>query len=82
MRVAHEMLAAVRADKRDEVFVIGGGQIFSQMIRMADRLYLTIVHRVIAGDTFFPDFSMFTRVVRAENHEENGYRYTFLDLKR
>jgi len=82
LRVAREKLADVRAEKRDEIFVIGGGEIFRQTIDTADKLYLTIIHRTIEGDTFFPDYAAFTRTVFEETHEENGYHYTFLSLER
>jgi dihydrofolate reductase len=82
LQSAREKLIEVNADKRDEIFVLGGGEIFRQTIDLADRLYLTIIHRVIEGDTFFPDFSAFTRVMRAEDEVEDGFRYTFLDLER
>ncbi len=38
----------------DEIFVIGGGEIFRQMLPSADRLYVTLVKETIAGDTYFP----------------------------
>jgi len=82
LRVAREKLADVRAEKRDEIFVIGGGEVFRQIIGTADKLYLTIIHRMIEGDTFFPDYAAFTRTIFEETHEENGYHYTFLDLER
>jgi len=82
LRVAREKLADVPAEKRDEIFVIGGGGIFRQTIDTADKLYLTIIHQTIAGDTFFPDYAAFTRTVFEETHEENGYHYTFLSLER
>ncbi|WP_084165871.1 dihydrofolate reductase [Dyadobacter crusticola] len=37
-----------------EVFVLGGGHVFTQMLPLADRLYLTIVHAQLEGDAFFP----------------------------
>jgi dihydrofolate reductase len=39
-----------------EVFVIGGGKIFALALPLADRLYLTLVHAVVDGDTYFPRF--------------------------
>lgn len=41
----------------DEVFIIGGGQIYEETIAMADRIYLTVLPREVAGDTYFPEFS-------------------------
>jgi dihydrofolate reductase len=40
----------------DEVFVIGGGEIYRLALPLADRLYLTVVHAHPEGDTTFPPF--------------------------
>jgi dihydrofolate reductase len=37
-----------------ELFVIGGGKVYAQMLPMADKIYLTRVHAQVEGDTFFP----------------------------
>jgi dihydrofolate reductase len=37
----------------NEIFVIGGGEIYKQSFEMADKIYLTRVHTEIDGDTFF-----------------------------
>lgn len=66
----------------DEISIIGGGQIYAQAIRLADKLYLTIVEGTYDADTFFPDYSAFTKEVSRESHESDGYKYTFLDLQR
>ena len=39
----------------DEAFVCGGGEVFRETISLADRIYLTVVHIVVEGDTVFPD---------------------------
>lgn len=54
---------AKKSPGADEIFVIGGGQIFSQAIDIADRLYLTIVDKTADADTFFPDYSEFARII-------------------
>ena len=41
----------------EEVFVIGGAQLYQYCIPWADRIYLTIIHQTFQGDTFFPNFS-------------------------
>jgi dihydrofolate reductase len=38
----------------DELFIIGGGEIFSQAIGLADKIYLTSVHTRMDADVFFP----------------------------
>ena len=40
----------------DEVFVLGGEEIFRLAIPLADKIYLTLVHETFEGDAFFPDF--------------------------
>jgi len=66
----------------EEIFVIGGGQIYHQAIVKADRLYLTLLEGDFEADTFFPDYSMFKKVIFEEEHESGGYKYKFLTLER
>ena len=48
------MKAAAETDAK-EVFVIGGGEIFKQILPQANRVYLTRVHTQLEGDAFFPE---------------------------
>lgn len=41
---------------RDEIFFIGGADLYAQAIPLADRLYLTEVDIEAAGDTWFPEY--------------------------
>ena len=50
-----EALAACAGD--DEVFVIGGAQIYREALPLAERIYLTRIDADYAGDTFFPVLS-------------------------
>ncbi|HLA53969.1 MAG TPA: dihydrofolate reductase [Flavitalea sp.] len=45
------------AEKEDvnECFVIGGGEVYKQAIKITDKVYLTRVHTVVEGDTSFPE---------------------------
>ncbi len=47
-------LAIAKAEKPDEIAVIGGGEIFRAFLPLADRVYLTEVDLSVEGDTFFP----------------------------
>lgn len=56
-RVVPDLEAAlVLARETDckETFVIGGGQIYADAMPLADRIYMTRVHAVLEGDTWFP----------------------------
>ena len=71
-----------------EIFVIGGGQIYQQAIKYADKLYLTIVAplrkelRWGQADTFFPDYSEFKKIIYKKESRDKTYRYTFLELEK
>jgi dihydrofolate reductase len=39
----------------EENFIIGGASVYRQFLPMADRLYLTVVHKSFDGDVFFPE---------------------------
>lgn len=66
----------------DEVFIIGGGQIYQEAIGIADRLYLTVVEGSPEADTYFPDYSQFTKVIFEEAKESESYKYKFLVLEK
>lgn len=54
-KVVHSLEEAVALfPTEEEVFVIGGGQIYEQALPRADRFYLTRVFRAYEGDTLFP----------------------------
>ncbi len=64
----------------EEIFVIGGGQIYKQSINQADKLYLTVVHKDFSGDTLFPDYSRFNKIIAKKEGVHDHLTYTFLDL--
>lgn len=82
--IANSLEEALRlAQGDDEIFIIGGGQIYKEAIGMADKLYLTIVEGSPEADTFFPDYSDFKKVINEENHvSDEGIKYKFIDLEK
>jgi len=38
----------------EEIFIIGGGEIYRESMNIADRIYLTVIEAEVEGDTFFP----------------------------
>jgi dihydrofolate reductase len=70
----------------EDLWVIGGASIFSQLLPVADYLYLTRIHASFAADTFFPEFNDSEwQTVQSQDFpadESNIYPYTFLKLKR
>lgn len=84
--VVHSLDEAIEKAKTsqgsNEVFVIGGGQIFTQVLGRADRLYLTLVHTTLDGDAYFPEYSDFSKEISREDHKGQEYNYTFLTLEK
>ena len=57
-RVVHSLDDAIAASGADdELFVIGGAELYAQALPRAERLYLTVVDADIAGDVFMPDYA-------------------------
>ncbi len=82
--VAHSLDEALQkaVEKDDEIFVMGGGEIYRQSIPKADRLYLTLVDDNPDGDVFFPDYSDFKKETSREEREYNGLKYFWVTLER
>ena len=51
-----DAIAACAGD--DEIFVIGGAQLYAAALPRADRVYLTTVDAEVAGDTYMPQFDL------------------------
>ena len=49
-----EAIEIARQTNAKQLFIIGGGEIYAQAMPLADTIYLTRVHTVLKGDTFFP----------------------------
>lgn len=66
--------------EKEEIFIIGGGQIYAQSMQFADKLYLTIVEGKFDADTFFPNYGEFKTVVNEKKSSDENFNYTFLEL--
>ncbi len=72
------------ADGSEEVFIIGGAQIFAEALPTADKLYVTLVDADFSeADTFFPEYEAgFKKKFPEELQESAGFKYRFLKLER
>ena len=72
--------------KEEEIFIIGGAQIYAQALPLAHRIYLTVVERDYQGDTSFPeiDYSVWKLSSREDfaSGEEFEYPFSFITLVR
>lgn len=77
-----EALEKAKLLDSEEVFIIGGGEIYKQALPYTDRLYLTVIHAEKPADVFFPDYSEFTKVISEEKRDFEGTPYTNITLER
>lgn len=78
-----EAIEKVKDEK--EAFVIGGGMIYRQFYPVANKLYLTIVHKDFDADVFFPEINHpeWKEISREDFYDEkNGFNYSYVNLKR
>lgn len=82
VRSLNEALAfAKKLPGNDEIFIIGGGNVYAQTINQANRIYLTIVDTTALADIYFPDYSRFTKIIFQQAHNEEGYTFTYFVLE-
>ncbi|MDH3062562.1 dihydrofolate reductase [Achromobacter insolitus] len=83
--VAPSLEAAIAAcDDAKEAFVIGGAQIYVQVLPIAKRVLATELHADVEGDAFFPLLPAFQwkETSREAQPAENGYEYDFVTYER
>ncbi len=81
-----ESIIQLSESNDEELFVIGGGNIFKQLLPYADKLYVTLINETFEGDVFFPDISMeeWEEVSKEKGiqDERNPYEYYFIQYVR
>jgi len=85
--VVNSLEQAIQAcPKTEEVFIIGGGEIYRQSIAVADKLDLTKVHAAFEADTYFPEVNLSQwQLVFEEYHpkdERHDFAFTFQTYSR
>lgn len=82
----NSILTMDKKNPEEELFIIGGGGIFEQILPFADRMYITLIEEEFNGDVFFPDFSLEmwkeTSRVKGIKDEKNPYDYYFIQYDR
>lgn len=77
-----EALELAKNSGQDEIFIIGGAQIYRQALPLTDKLYLTLVPGKHDADAYFPEYPEFKTVVRHETVETEYGEIEFVDLVR
>ena len=73
-------------DNDVEMFIVGGGEIYKQLLPYCDKLYLTKVLKDFEGDTCFPEIDMMDWFIAFESEtftdEKSNLQYKYIDLNR
>ncbi|PLX28122.1 diacylglycerol kinase [Candidatus Parcubacteria bacterium] len=85
-QVVDSMDEAIReakiSDGSDEIFIIGGAQIYEIGLDFANKLYLSIVDDAPVADVYFPDYSRYNKIIKEEGIENDKYKIKFLEITR
>ena len=72
--------------KNEELFIIGGGEIYRQSIAIADKLDITKVHQAFDADVYFPEIDLETWELTSNTDcvkdEKHLYDYSFQTYER
>jgi dihydrofolate reductase len=81
--VAHSLQDALaECSDVEEVFISGGGEVYREALPIASRIYLTVLHRDVDGDTLFPEIPEDFVEVEREDVVENTIPCTFILYER
>lgn len=77
LKTARSLNEAISLANSEEIFIIGGQQLYEEAISIADTLYITEIDIEVEGDTYFPKFdeSKYQKTLIKEVDGEIRYRY-------
>ena len=84
--VVHSIEEAIETANQhhEEVMIIGGEQIFKEVLPYADLLYITLIQHEYEGDTYFPSYEHDWEIISTseKNTTDSGIQYTYMLFKR
>ncbi|MEM9388952.1 MAG: dihydrofolate reductase, partial [Bacteroidota bacterium] len=74
-----EAIASADNENPDEIFIIGGGQIYEMGLKVADIMYITEIHHEFDGDAYFPEYdkSVWKEEERVPHTRDERHAYPF-----
>jgi dihydrofolate reductase len=79
--ICHSLDEAILACSHDdEVFVIGGAELYQQALQYVNTIYLTEVALTVEGDAFFSeiDASIWKETTRETHHSTKGFSFSYV----
>jgi dihydrofolate reductase len=87
--LAHSVEEAILKAKsitRDDIFIVGGAEIYSLSLPLADEILVTQLHDIFEGDAYFPaiasDLWEVVETERGVTDEQNAYQFSYLTYRR
>ncbi len=76
-----EAIAEAKKVEQEEIFVIGGSEIYGRALSFVDRLYITVVDGEKQADTFFPEYeTVFTKKISSESCTDPAANLSYANL--
>ena len=66
----------------EEVFIAGGGQVYKEALCYADKIYITVIDKIIEGNVYFPEINKDDFAKTYEEEIEGEIPYTYYTFQR
>jgi len=81
-----EAILKAKSISRDDIFIVGGAEIYQLSLPLADQILVTQLHDIFEGDAFFPEISPaiweVTEQERGVTDEQNAYQFSYITYSR
>ena len=81
-----EAILKAKSISRDDIFIVGGAEIYQLSLPLADQILVTQLHDIFEGDAFFPEISPAIWEVaeqeRGITDEQNAYQFSYITYAR
>lgn len=79
---ALEVAKPLTAQWGEEVFIVGGGEIYKQSLDITDKIYQTVIHQDFSGDTYYPEIPLDKFELVAKSDRTDPVSFSFLTYKK
>jgi dihydrofolate reductase len=81
-----EAILKAKSLSREDIFIVGGAEIYTLSLALADQILLTQLHDIFEGDAYFPEISAETWEIVARERgltdEKNPFQYSFITYQK
>lgn len=81
VEVVHSLDEAIGlCDDQSEAFIIGGGEIYNESFKIADKLYVTHINKTFEADTYFPEIDSNWKELEREDISDKGdFKFSYVN---